>query len=164
MGRMHVADFESRALAGQTAGSERRKPPLVRDLRQRIGLIHELRELRGAEELLDHRGRRLVVDQLLRHQGLDILQAHPLLDRALHAHQSDAELVLDQLADRAHAAIAQMVDIVDLAVAALELDQVADHFEDVLAAQRALFQRHVDLELVIELKAADLATDRSARS
>ena len=153
---MHVADFESRALAGQASGSERREPPLMRDLRQRIGLIHELRELRGAEELLDHRRGRLVVHQLLRHQGFDVLQAHPLFDRALHPHQSDAELVLDQLADRAHAAVTEMVDIVDLAVAALEVDQVAHHFEDVLAAQRALLQRHVDLELMIQLQAPDL--------
>ncbi len=40
---MHVADFESGALAGQTAWSKSRETPLVRDLRQRIGLIHELR-------------------------------------------------------------------------------------------------------------------------
>ena len=156
MGRVNVADFEAGALARKTAGAKRGEAALVRDFAERIGLIHELRQLRGAEELLDDGGSRLVVDQLLRHQGLDILQAHALLDRALHPDQADAELVLDQLADGAHAAIAKMVDIVDLAVAVLELHQVADDFEDVLAAQRALLERHVDLELVIELEAADL--------
>src|SRR5208282_2285908 len=155
MGRVNVADLESGALAGQTARSKRGQPALVRDLAERIGLIHELRQLRGAEELLDHGRSRLVVDQLLRHQGLDILQAHPLFYRALHPHQPDAELVLDQLSDCAHAAIAEMVDIVNLAVAVLELHQVADDFEDVFAAQRALLERHVNLELVIELQAPD---------
>src|SRR5208283_2179438 len=101
-------------------------------------------------------GSRLVVDQLLRHQGLDILQAHALFDRALHPDQPDAELVLDQLSDRAHAAVAKMVDVVNLAVAVLEVHQIADDFEDVLAAQRALLERHVNLELVIELQAPDL--------
>ena len=114
MRRMNVADLETGALASQAARPQRREPALVRDLGERVGLIHELRELRRAEELLDHGGGRFVIDQLLRHQGLDVLQAHPLLDRPLHPHQSDPELVLDQLADRAHAAVAEMVDVIDL--------------------------------------------------
>ena len=40
--RVYVADFEAGALARQTAWSKRRKTPLMRDLRQRIRLIHEL--------------------------------------------------------------------------------------------------------------------------
>ena len=46
MGGVHVADFKASALAGKTARSQCREPPLVGDLRQGIGLIHELRELR----------------------------------------------------------------------------------------------------------------------
>src|SRR5439155_1507681 len=79
--------------------AEGREAPLVRDLGERVRLVHELRELRGAEELLDHGGYRLVVDELLRHQRLDVLQAHALLDRPLHADEPDAVLVLDELAD-----------------------------------------------------------------
>ena len=111
---------------------------------------------RRAEELLDDRRDRLVVDELLRHQRLDVLQAHALLDRPLHAHEADAVLVLDQLADRADAAVAEVVDVVDLAVAVLELDQVADDLENVLAAQRPLLERHVVPELVIQLQPTDL--------
>ena len=155
VGRMDVAHLEAGALAGQTARSERREPPLVGDLRQRVGLVHELRELAGAEELLDHRGDRLVVDQLLRHQRFDVLQAHALLDGALHADQADAVLVLDQLADRAHAAVAEVVDVVGLTVAVLQLDQVAHDLQDVLAPQRALLERRVEAEAVVELQAAD---------
>src|ERR1700737_2460979 len=46
MGRVHVTHLEARALAGQAARPKRRQPALVGDLRQRVGLIHELRELR----------------------------------------------------------------------------------------------------------------------
>src|SRR3546814_3016477 len=53
MRRMHVADFEARALTRQTARSEGRNATLVRHFRQRIVLVHELRELRRTEELLD---------------------------------------------------------------------------------------------------------------
>ena len=142
--RVHVAHLEPGALARQTAGTERREAALVRDLGERVRLVHELRQLAGPEELLDDRRHRLVVDELLRHQRLDVLQAHALLDGALHADQADAVLVLDQLADGAHAAVAEVVDVVDLAVAVLQLDQVADDLEDVLAPQRALLERHVE--------------------
>src|SRR2546426_635109 len=121
---------------------------------ERVRLIHELRELGGPEELLDHGRHRLVVDELLRHQRLDVLETHALLDGALHAHQTDAVLVLDQLPDGAHAAVAQVVDVVDLAVAVLELDEGADDLQDVLAAQRPLIEGHVDLELVVQLEAS----------
>src|SRR2546430_5692274 len=40
----------------QSARTERRQAPLVRQLGQRVDLVHELGELAGAEELLD-RGR-----------------------------------------------------------------------------------------------------------
>src|SRR5690242_21439052 len=53
-------------------------PIFVGDLGKRVRLVHELRELARAEELLDDGRDRLVVDQLLRHQRLDVLQAHAL--------------------------------------------------------------------------------------
>src|SRR5205814_2169430 len=40
--RMHVAHFEARTLARQAAWAESRDAPLVRDLGQRIVLVHEL--------------------------------------------------------------------------------------------------------------------------
>ena len=65
--RVHVADFESGALTRQTARPKGRETPLVRDLRQRVGLIHELRELRRSEEFADRSHHRLGVDQVVRH-------------------------------------------------------------------------------------------------
>src|SRR6185369_16847161 len=41
--RVNIADFESGALARQAARSQRRETAFVRNLRKRIGLIHELR-------------------------------------------------------------------------------------------------------------------------
>ena len=53
---VHVAHFEAGSLAIEAAWSERRKPPLVRQLRERIRLVHNLRQFAAAEEILD-RGR-----------------------------------------------------------------------------------------------------------
>src|ERR1044072_5604722 len=43
---VHVADFEAGALARETARAERRETAFVRQLGERVRLIHELRELR----------------------------------------------------------------------------------------------------------------------
>ena len=131
---VHVADFESGALAAQTARSQGRKTPLVRDLRERVGLVHELRKLAGAEELADGRHHRLGVHQVVRHGRRHFLvHRHLFLDGALHAHQADAELVFEQFAHRAHAAVAQVVDIVHRADALAQLQQVLDGGAEVFA-------------------------------
>ena len=106
---------------------------------------------------------RLRVDEVVRHERVDLLRhAHALLDGALHADEADAVLVLHQLADRAHAAVAEVVDVVDRAAAVLQLDEVADRLEDVLRREhrgverRALILGQVAVELVVQLEAADL--------
>ena len=104
----------------------------MRDFGERVRLVHELRELRRAEELLDRRDDRLGVDQVVRHRRVDVLMdRHLLLDGALHAHEADAELVLEQLADRADAAVAEVVDVVDAADVLAEAEQVVDDDEEV---------------------------------
>ena len=139
---VHVAHLEAGALAREAAGPERREAALVRDLAERVRLVHELRELRAAEVLLDHRADRLRVDEVVRHQRVDLLRhAHALLDGALHAHEADAVLVLHQLADRADAAVAEVVDVVDRAAAVLQLDEVAHRLEDVLRREHREVER-----------------------
>ncbi len=155
VGGMDVAHLEAGPLAGQAARAERRQPPLVGDLGQRVGLVHELRQLRGAEELAHRRRHRLGVDQIVRHRRVDLDRAHPLAHRPLHAQQADAELVLHQLADRAHPAIAEMVDVVDLAATVLDLDQMLDDREDVLLAQHPDRVLGLELEPRVHLDPAD---------
>ena len=155
MGRMHVAHLETGALAGQTTRSERRQAALVGDLRQRVGLIHELRQLRGTEELAHGRGRRLCVDEVLRHDGVDLDRRHALLDRPLHPQETDAVLVLHQLADRTDATVAEIVDVVDFALAVAQVHESTDDREDVLAAQRANRILGVYVETHVHLHTAD---------
>ena len=131
MGRVHVAHFEAGALAGQAARAQGRDATLVRDFRQRVVLVHELRQLRGAEELLDRGGHRLGVDQFLRGQAFGLGHRQALLDRALDADQADAEHVLGHFADRTHATVAQVVDVVDRATTVADLGQDLDHVQDV---------------------------------
>ncbi len=131
MGRVHVAHFEAGALTGQAARAQGRDATLVGHFRQRVVLVHELRQLRGAEELLDGSGNRLGVDQLLRGQAFGLGHRQALLDRALDADQADAEHVFGHFADRTHATVAQVVDIVDHAATVADLGQDLDHVQDV---------------------------------
>ena len=119
VGGVHVAHLKTGPLAGKTARSKGRQTALVGDFGERIGLIHKLRELGGAEEFLEHRSHRLGIDQIMGHERGHFLQAHALFDGPLHAHQANAVLVFHQLADRTHPAVAQMVDVVGRAVGIL---------------------------------------------
>ena len=99
------------------------------------GLVWSMnwRELAAAEELLHGRHDGADVDERVGGRLLDLLDRHALLDHALHAQQADAEGVLDELAVGADAAVAEVVDVVGLAEAVVELDEVADDGRDVLA-------------------------------
>ena len=115
---MHVADFEARAIATQTARPEGGETALVGQLGQRVGLIHELAELAAAEEVAHDGGERLRVDQLLRRHPIDVdvEQGHALFDQTLGAGQADAALVGEQFAHRPDAAAAEVIDIVEHAL------------------------------------------------
>ena len=112
-----VADLEAGSLAVQAARAEGREPPLVGQLGQRVGLVDDLRQLAAAEEVLDRRADALGVDQRPRGHVLGVLQAHPLLDGAAELEEALAKLVGGQLVDRAEPAVAQVVDVVDVALA-----------------------------------------------
>ena len=123
---MHVSDLHVGALAAQTAGAQSGQTALVGQFRQRVGLIHELAQGAGAEELLDGGGDGADVDQALGRDDVQILNGHALADHALHAAEADAELVLQQLAHAAQAAVAQVVDVVGGAHAVGQGAQIVD--------------------------------------
>ena len=124
MGIMHIAHLERRAIPRQTAGAQRRKTPLMRQFRKRIILIHELRQRRRTKEFANGRHDRTDIDQILRMQFCTILYGHALLNDLIHARKADTQLVLQKLADAAHAAISQVVDIVCVADAVRQINQV----------------------------------------
>ncbi len=155
MGRMHVADFKASTLAGQTARSKSRQAALVGDFRKRVGLVHELRKLRGTEEFTNSSSSRLRVDEVLRHDRIDFDRGHTFLDRALHAEQTDAILVFHQLADRTHAAVAEIVDVVDLAATIAQFHQHLDHGQDIFLAQHAHGVFRVEVQTHVHLHAAN---------
>ena len=122
------------------------------NLGQGIGLVHELRQLRGAEEFTHRRRRWLGIDQVVRHDRVDIDAGHTLLDRPLHTQQANPVLVFQQFADRTHPAIAEIIDIVDFAATIAQAHQGLEHGQDVFLTQDphlvrgVLFQAHIHLD------------------
>ena len=69
MARMHVANLEAGALTRKTSRSQGAETPLVSQLRQSVGLVHELAKLIPTKEIPDCACKRLAV-QKLRNAGL----------------------------------------------------------------------------------------------
>ena len=90
------------------------------------------------------------------HRRVDVLvDRHLLLDGALHPDETDPELVLEQLAHRADATVAEVVDVVRPADVALQPHEVRDDPVDVLRGQRARVFGGVRFQLDVELEPAD---------
>ena len=173
---VNVADFEAGTFAAQTTRSEGRQTTTVGEARKRVHLVHELRQLRSSEELLDCGNDWADVDQGLRRDGLDVLSGHALTNNALHTAEADAHLVLDELAHAANAAVGEVVLVVET-VAGLLLDEVqhvaerCDHFataehilivgwqvEQIAVEAEQLGQaRHFVAQLAVELVTAHAA-------
>ena len=161
--RVDVANLEARPFAAEAAGAESGKTALVGEGRERVRLVHELRELAPREEVLDDGAERLGVDEAARHEktGIGIVDRHALADEALGSRETDAALVLDEFAGRADAAVAEVVDVVHRLLADEYLEEKADRLDDVDAGLVESPQIVVHLadesEFLVDLVAADIA-------
>ncbi len=156
VGGVNVAHLEAGPVARQPPGTQGREPALVGNLRQRIRLVHELAQLAGAEKLLHRRRYHLGVDEVANQDVVEVLDSKALPDGALHAHEANAKLALEQFADGAHAPVAEVVDVVHRPLAVTQLDDVAHRGDDVLERQGSLIQRKVQSQLRVQLQAPDV--------
>ena len=112
---VNVADLEGSALTIKTARSQRRKLSLMSKLRNGVRLVHELRQLRRTEELLNCAGHGAYIYKILRRGRLGIvLNLHTLADDSFKTRDTDAELILQKLSHASDAAVSEVIDIVAL--------------------------------------------------
>ncbi len=149
MGVVHVAHLETRTLTRQTAGTQGRKTALVGDFGQRIGLVHKLRQCVGAEESVDHRRDRLGVDKVDRLEHFVVAHVHLLTDGARDTRESDAELIVELLADSTHPAVAEVVDIIHIALGVDKTNEILDNLYYVLAGENLHVHRSVETEFLV---------------
>ncbi len=70
------------------------------------------------------------------HQGLGLGLTETLLHGLLDTGQTTAVLVFGQFTDATHAAVTQVVDVIDFAAAVSQFDEDLDDVEDVVVVQR----------------------------
>ena len=157
VGGVNVADSEAGTLTGETAGSKSRDAALVGELSQRVRLVHELAQLAGAEELLDRRHQGLGIDQLCGGQRIGFSDGHPFLDDPLETVQTHTNLVLQEFTHGTHAAVAEVVDVIEAGAANIQLqvDQVIEGGEHVLMGEGAHRVGDGETQLLVDLVAAD---------
>jgi hypothetical protein len=162
---VHVAHLEPGPLAVQATRPERREPPLVRQLRERVRLVNDLAQLAAAEEVLDRGRHALRVDERPRGHFFLGPRGHPLLDRPAELQEALAHLVGGQLVDGPQAPVAQVVDVVDrepglvlLGLVRLpQLEQVLEGVDEVHGPEGHLRLRDVLVELPVDAEPADAA-------
>ena len=89
---------------------------------QAVRLVHELRQLARAEELLQRGHDRADVDDRLRGDRVGVLGGEALAHDPLHPVETDPERLLDQLADGPQTTVAEVLVLVEVI-----LDRLARH-------------------------------------
>ncbi len=158
---VNVTDFEACAFAGKATGTESGETTLVGKFRKRVHLVHELRELAGTKERLDHGTHGTRIHEVARSRlFVLVMQREVLADNAGHAGEAHGNLVGEEFAHGTRAAVAQVVDIV-LGVsvfAIVEAHHVFDDGEEVgLAHRRAGGAR--EFELLVHVVLLELFAD-----
>ena len=128
---MYVTHLKSCTVTGKTAGTKSRKAALVSKLGKRVSLIHELRKRRRTEELFDGCNNRTDVYKSLRSDCFGVLRlnGHALADNSFNSGKTDAELVLEQLADASYAAVSKVVDVVRASDTPVKVAHIVDRGE-----------------------------------
>ena len=156
---MDVADFEASTVAVEASGPEGGETTLVRQLGERVDLVHQLGQLATGEELADRITEGLRVNELLRGDRIDALVVFvdAGLDRLDDVLETGAALVSEELADITHAAGTKVIDVVDRAITGAQLTKELGGFDDVFRGDRTGVERDVEAQLLVELVAADAA-------
>jgi len=153
---VYVTDIEASALAAQTARAEGREGALVAQFCQRVGLIHELGELAGAEELTHGGNHRADVNEADRGEIFLVTNGHALFNDAFHTAQANAQFILNQFANSLNAAVAEVINIILVLSLVVDQNHAADEVNDIPGSNIAVRDRNAihEVELLIELVAA----------
>ena len=128
----------------------------MRHLRQGVRLVHELGQLARSVELAQGGRNGTDVDQIGRRHLVEVgRRRHSLAHDALHAEQSDADLVLQQLPDGANAPIAEVVDIVALLSLGPHGEHLPDDRHDIVQREEPNVLRKVHPKAAVQLIAPD---------
>ena len=161
--KVHIAHFHPSPLPLQATRAQRAQAALVGQFRKGIDLIHELAQLAAPHELAHGPQHQLGVHQLGRHHLFGIAHRHSVAHALFQPRQSHPDLALQQLADRIHATVTQMIHHVRIDLTVVDPDHAPHDVQEVLTGQDPLFHALRPLEALVQLVATDLAQVVPAR-
>jgi len=85
----------------------------------------------------------------------EVFAGHSILCGALHTAKSNLHNIGKKLANRAHAAISQMIYIVDICLSIIDIYEVFHRSDDIFLGKRIRF--YVEIKFLVELVAANIA-------
>src|SRR5690606_19126884 len=88
-------------------------------------------------------------------EELIVANVHPFLDRPCHTGKADAELCIQLLAYGSHAAVAEVVDIVDHCRGVDQADEIFYNKDDIFLSEDALVIAQVETEFLVDPVSAD---------
>ena len=103
---VNVADFKAGAFTTQNAWAQGAETTFMRQFRQRISLVHKLRQLAGTKKFFNCRHNRANINQSLRINSFDLLNGHTLFNNPFHTRKTDTELILQEFADGTQTTVA----------------------------------------------------------
>ncbi len=151
---VNITHIKASTLAPQTARPQGTQRTLVRQLGQRVGLIHKLRKLTTTEELTSGSDHWANVNQRHRCHLFRITNRHTLAHDTLHAQQSHSYLILDQLTDCLDPPVTQVVDIIRLINAIVDHYHVGYDFHQILFSKSTLINGHIKFQAAVQLVAS----------
>ena len=125
----------------------------MRDLRQRVVLVHELGQLRGTEVFLHGSSDRLGVDQILRHQAFGLCQRQALFHGPLDTDQAQTELVFCHFTNGTNTTVTEVIDIIDRVLTVSMLIRHFTVFNDVFVGQSTFTDFFFTAQTAVELHA-----------
>ena len=150
---VNVADFETGAFAVQTARAERGETAFVRQHRQRVRLVDDLRQFAATKEVVDRRRNVFRVDDGARR----FFVAETVLRGATQLQEAFANFFAGEFVDRAKTTVPQVVDVVrfGFGVAAPKFVKVLDRFDEVFGAQHRFVEVDVHTEFAVHSETTD---------
>ncbi len=122
--------------------------------RQRVVLIHKLRQLRRAKKLFYRCCNRFGVDQVLRHKAFRLSHRQTLFNRTLNTNQTYTELVLCHFTHRTNTTVTQVIDIIHNAFTIANVDEGFQYVNDVVVRKSAFTGIRFTLQTTVELHPA----------
>ena len=141
---VNVTHLETCSFTGKTTWPQCGQSSFVCNLGQRVRLVHELGQLVGSEERIDHGRQCLCVDQIYRCKHFVVTNVHTLTDGTCHTCQTYAKLLGQLLPNGSNTTVGQVIDIINLRFGVDQLDQIFNNGDDIFFGQNLFV--HSDIQ------------------